>query len=65
MIKELDDEGKIYCRCPEGTEGNYEVELTAEGLKISCRNCGASKTISTSSLIEANEFLNVDALTLQ
>ncbi len=65
MIKELDAEGKIYCRCPEGTEGEYEVELIKEGLKISCRGCGASKIISTSSLIEAHEFLNADSLTLE
>ncbi len=65
MVKELDAEGKIYCRCPEGTEGNYEIELTREGLKISCRGCGASKIVSAASLIEAHEFLNADSLTLQ
>ncbi|MBE6577711.1 MAG: hypothetical protein E7653_06190 [Ruminococcaceae bacterium] len=65
MIKELDAEGKIYCRCPEGVEGDYEVELTKEGLKISCKGCGASKIISTASLIEAHEFLNADSLTLE
>jgi hypothetical protein len=65
MIKELDAEGKIYCRCPDGKEGNYEVELIKEGLKISCKDCGASKIISTDSLIEAHDFLNADSLTLE
>ncbi len=65
MIKELDEEGKIYCRCPEDIEGDYEVELIKEGLRIRCRGCGASKTISTESLIEAHEFLNADSLTLE
>lgn len=65
MIKELDEEGKIYCRCPDDTEGDYELEMTAEGLKVSCRRCGASKTVPTNSLIQANEFLNADSLTLE
>ena len=65
MIKELDEEGKIYCGCPDGEEGDYELEMTAEGLKVSCRRCGASKTVPTNSLIQANEFLNADSLTLE
>lgn len=65
MIKELDEEGKIYCKCPEAEEGDYELEMTAEGLKVSCRRCGASKTVPTNSLIQANEFLNADSLTLE
>jgi hypothetical protein len=65
MIKELDAEGKIYCRCPDDEEGEYEVELTKDGLRISCKRCGAAKLISTASLIEAHEFLNADSLTLE
>ncbi|MBQ9112754.1 MAG: hypothetical protein IJY08_04150 [Clostridia bacterium] len=65
MIKELDAEGKIYCRCGEDEEGDYELELFKEGLRISCKKCGASKTVSTESLIEAHEFLNADSLTLE
>ncbi len=64
MIKELDDEGKIYCHCPEDTEGNYEVEMTKDGLKVSCLNCHATTTVPTNSLIQATEFLNADSLTL-
>lgn len=65
MIKELDEEGKIYCRCGDGEEGDYEIELRKEGLLISCKKCGASTTVSTSSLIDAHEFLNADSLTLE
>ena len=65
MIKELDEEGKIYCKCPEDTDGDYELELLKEGLKITCKRCGASKIISTSSLIEAHEFITVDSLFLE
>lgn len=65
MLKELDEEGRIYCRCPEGTEGDYEVEFKPEGIRIVCRGCGASKLISASSLIEAYELLGADSLTLE
>ncbi len=65
MIKELDDEGQIYCKCPEGEDGDYELEMTREGLRISCKKCGASKTVPTNSIIQATEFLNADELTLE
>ena len=65
MIKELDEENKIYCRCEGDIKGEYELELTKDGICITCTKCGATKTISTSSLIEAHEFLNVDSLVLE
>ena len=65
MLKELDEEGKIICKCPADKEGNYEIDFTAEGLKITCKDCGASKTVPTNSLIAAHEFLNADSLELE
>ena len=65
VIKELDDEGKIYCRCPEGEEGNYEIEMTPEGLLVRCLKCGARAVIPTNSIIQATEFLGADNLTLE
>ena len=65
MIKELDEERKIYCNCNGDAEGDYELELVKEGLQISCRSCGAKKIISAQSLIDAHEFLNADSLTLE
>jgi len=72
VISELDEEGKIYCRChPEGDEKSgeeetdYEIEVLEEGIRISCKSCGASRIIPTNSLIAANEFLNIDSITLE
>lgn len=65
MIKELDEEGKIKCRCGEGVEGDYELEFLPEGLRLSCKKCGASKTVETASLIQAYEFINTDLLELE
>ncbi len=65
VIKDLDDEGKIKCRCADGEEGDYEIEFLPTSLRISCKKCGASKEIETQSLIQAHEFLNIDSLTLE
>lgn len=69
VITELDEEGKISCKCPKSdegeSEGDYEIEIFDEAIKVSCKRCGASKTIPTNSLIAANDFLNIDSLELE
>lgn len=68
VINDLDAEGKIYCKCQNSEtdgEGEYEVEMTESGIKVSCKKCGASKTIPSDSLINAHEFLNCESLTLE
>ena len=67
VIRDLDEEGKIYCRCPkdEGAESEYDAEVLPEGVRVTCRRCGATKLIPTQSLLEAHDFLNCDTLTLE
>ncbi len=65
MIKELDEEGKIKCRCEDGEEGDYELEFLPQALRISCKRCGAKAEIPTGSLIDAHEFLYTDSLELK
>ena len=67
VIRDLDAEGKIYCRCEktEETEGDYDVEVTPDGVVVTCRKCGATKTLPAGSLLEAHDFLNADSLTLE
>ena len=65
VVTELDEEGQIYCRCPENSEGDYEIEILDSSVRISCKCCGASKEIPTNSLIAANEFLNADSIILE
>ena len=67
VITELDEEGRISCRCPEDSEEerHYEIEILDEAVRICCKDCGASKTIPTNSLIAANDFLNIDFLELE
>ena len=64
-IREFDEEGKIYCRCEERSEAEYDAEIGREGITVTCRKCGASKFIPTDSLISADAFLNSDSLTLE
>ena len=67
VIRDLDDEGKIYCNCPRDSclEGDYELEILPEGVKVTCKRCGATKLLPASSLLDAHEFLNADSLTLE
>lgn len=64
VIKDLEDEGKIYCHCEEEA-GEYEAEVLDYGIKVRCKKCGAEQTIPTDSLLAANAFLNADSLHLE
>lgn len=65
VIKELDEEGRISCKCEGDAEREYDAEIQRDGIRVSCKCCGASKFIPTDSLIRANDFLNADSLELE
>ncbi len=65
VIRDLDEEGKIFCRCAPDEEHEYDAEILAEGVRVSCRKCGASHTVPTDSMVGAHEFLHTDALYLK
>ena len=67
VIKDLDAEGKIFCRCErkEDAEGNYDVEVGSDSVRVVCRDCGASREIRTDSYLAAHAFLNTDELHLE
>ena len=46
-------------------ESRYEAEITDEGIKVTCRVCGASTLIPTDSMLSAHAFLNADNMHLQ
>lgn len=64
VIHDLEAEGKIFCRCHDG-EGDYDAEVTDDGVRVFCRKCGAERIVPTDSLIGAHDFLNCDSLTLE
>lgn len=66
VIRDLDEEGKIRCRCEKGEEsGDYDAEILPEGVRVSCKSCGASRLIPTDSFVGAHDFLNCDSLELE
>jgi hypothetical protein len=64
VIHDLDAEGKIYCRCPEGTPHEYDATIEDDGIRVSCTVCGASRFIPTDSGLAAHAFLHSDSLDL-
>ena len=46
-------------------DSRYEAELTEEGIKVTCRCCGASRIIPADSMLSAHAFLNADSLHLE
>ncbi len=66
VINDLDAEGKIYCKCPPEENGRqYDADVTADGVCVRCRKCGASRLVPTDSHLGAHAFLNSDALYLE
>lgn len=65
VIRELDAEGKIYCNCKNDSEKEYDVEVEDEGVRVTCKKCGATRLIPTDTLLAANAFLNADSLYLE
>lgn len=63
VVSDLNEEGKIYCKCNEG-EGDYECNVYSDFVTVKCKKCHASATIPADSTIAAHEFLNADKLTL-
>ena len=63
VIHDLEAEGKITCRCPDG-DGEYEAEVLDDAIRVSCTKCGAERLIPTDSCLGAHAFLNCDSLHL-
>ena len=64
VIRDLADEGKVRCNCPDG-EGDYDVEVLDDHVTVTCKNCGAHIDIPTMSVVAANDFLASDELILK
>ena len=65
VIRDLDEEGKIKCHCGEADAREYDAEILPEGVRVTCKRCGATKLLPTDSLLDAHEFLNCDSLELE
>lgn len=64
VIEELRAEHKIVCLCEDG-DGDYEVEMLEDAVRVKCKRCGASRIIATDSYLGAHAFLDCDSLYLE
>lgn len=46
-------------------ESRYEAAITEEGIRLTCRRCGATTVIPTDSMLSAHAFLHADSVHLQ
>ena len=57
VLGDLAEEDRIHCECED--MGDYSVEITATGVRISCKKCGAAREIScTGSTLDTQAFLD-------
>ena len=63
VIRDLADEGRILCSCPDG--GDYEAEILDDCIHVRCKQCGDSIDIPAGSLTAANDFLGCEELDLR
>ena len=61
LVRDLEDEGKIDCPCHNG---EYELNLTEDGVLITCLNCGGHFLCPVGSVEAAQDFLSRDRIVL-
>lgn len=67
-LADLAEEGGIVCGCGEGDVAAYGYEFLPpdyDALRIFCRTCGYEKIFPMTSLVNAQDFLEVDSITLK
>ena len=64
VISDLNDEGKIYCKCEDG-QGEYLATIDNGCVRVECKKCGASTKIVLHDSEAAHEFLGTSELRLK
>ncbi len=62
LVRELEADGEIDCPCGNG---EYDLELCPDGVRVFCQNCGGEHLFPVSSEEAAQAFLMTDHITLQ
>lgn len=63
VIRDLADEGKVKCGCTDG--GDYAIDIGDDHLTVTCKKCGCSAVMPTTSVVAATDFLACDELLLK
>lgn len=61
LVKDLESDGNIHCPCKNG---DYDLRFNETGIEVYCKRCGASYSFNVDSRAAAEEFLNIDSITL-
>ena len=62
VVKDLEEEGRIYCPCGAGS---YDLRFTEHGMQVYCEKCGASYNFDSVTPAMSEEYLSLDSLTLK
>lgn len=65
VIHELEAEEKIYCRCADPHDSEFDCRMVEDGILVFCKTCGASRMIPVNNLLGAQAFLDCDSLRLE
>ena len=62
VVKDLEADGRLNCPCGEGP---YDLRFTDSGMQVWCESCGASYDFNATSPTMAEEYLDLDEITLK
>ncbi len=62
VIRDLMESGDISCCCDDG---DYDVAVSDDHVKVFCKSCGAAKDIPTDSELSVQAFIGIDRLKLE
>ena len=65
VIHDLEAEGKIYCKCADHDDGEYDCQMMEDGILVFCKKCGASHVVPVDNFLGAQAFLDCDSLRLE
>lgn len=65
VLHDLEAEDKIYCRCADHGDSEYDCRVVEDGILVFCKTCGASRMIPVDNLLGAQAFLDCDSLRLE
>ncbi len=65
MVRELEEEEAIHCRCPEGEKGDYTYRLHHGRVTVKCEKCGAMAVLPMAGVNSADHFLELTHLDLE
>ena len=61
LVKDLEEEGKVYCPCGKG---GYDLRFTERGIQVYCESCGASYEFTAVTPGAVEEYLYLDEIKL-